>query len=79
MTRHAFIIGGTGQIGRAAARKLLTDGWEVTLSSRGRRTLPCDLPARGADIVTLDREQPGALARALEKGADAVIDTIAFD
>ena len=76
---RAFIIGGTGQIGRAIGAKLLADGWDVTLSSRGQRDLPTELAARGAKIVHLDRDQPEELARALADGADAVIDTIAYD
>src|SRR5262249_5330157 len=79
MTRRAFIIGGTGQIGRAVAARFLADGWQVTLSSRGQRTVPSDLVALGADFVTLDREQPGSIAKALQDGADAVIDTVAYD
>jgi nucleoside-diphosphate-sugar epimerase len=75
----AFIIGGTGQIGRAIGAKLLADGWDVTLSSRAQRPVPTELAAQGAKIVLLDRDQPGELARALADGADAVIDTIAYD
>ena len=78
MARHAFIIGGTGQIGRATSIELLNRGWRVTLTSRGKRPADNDLVARGARIITLDREQPSALATALADGADAVIDTIAY-
>lgn len=79
MARRAFIMGGTGQIGRAVAAKLLADGWQVALASRGQRAVPDELIALGAETVTLDREQPGALARTLRGGADAVIDTTAYD
>lgn len=79
MTRTAFVIGGTGQIGRAVAARLLDDGWEVRLTSRGRRPVPADLAARGAQFVSLDREVPGALCTVLAGGADAVIDTVAYD
>lgn len=78
MTRHAFVIGGTGQIGRAVAAELLDRGWRVTLSSRGGRPAPDELVARGATVVTMDREQPDELAKALADGADAVIDTVAY-
>jgi nucleoside-diphosphate-sugar epimerase len=78
MSRHAFIVGGTGQIGRAVAGDLLEHGWHVTISHRGNRPLPNHLIRRGAKVVILDREKPGDLARALESGADALIDTIAF-
>ena len=78
MAWQAFIIGGTGQIGRAIADDLLAHGWEVTLSHRGQRPRDPDLAARGANTIILDREQPNALAHALAAGADAVIDTIAY-
>jgi nucleoside-diphosphate-sugar epimerase len=80
--KHAFIIGGTGQIGRAAAATLLSRGWRVTLTSRGVRPLPdSNAPAlRGATHITLDRDEPGALSGALTRtgGAGAIIDTIAY-
>jgi nucleoside-diphosphate-sugar epimerase len=78
MLRHAFVIGGTGQIGRAVAAELLDSGWHVTLSCRGTRPRADDLIARGAVIATIDREEPGALKKVLATGADAVVDTIAF-
>jgi nucleoside-diphosphate-sugar epimerase len=79
MSRHAFILGGTGQIGRAVAADLLDAGWRVTVSHRGGRAVPRGLVARGAGVVVLDRDRPGDLARALGDGADAVIDTVAYD
>lgn len=79
MTKRAFIIGGTGQIGRAVAAELLDRGWEVTLGARGGRARPEDLLQRGATLVALDREEPSALGKALGRGADAVIDTVAYD
>src|SRR5262249_25380254 len=78
MSRHAFIVGGTGQIGRAVTGDLLERGWRVTASHRGNRPMPRDLIERGAKIVIFDRDTPGELARALSSGADALIDTIAF-
>lgn len=78
MTRHAFILGGTGQIGRAVARDLLAAGWAVTVSHRGGQA-PVALRALGARDVVLDRDQPGDLARALGAGADVLIDTVAYD
>lgn len=78
MARHGFIIGGTGQIGQAIALALLTDGWTVTVSCRGTRALPLALENTGIRSVTLDREIPGALEQALQDGADAIIDTVAF-
>ena len=34
MAKQAFIIGGTGQIGRVVGLKLLKEGWGVTFASR---------------------------------------------
>jgi nucleoside-diphosphate-sugar epimerase len=66
--RSAFIVGGTGQIGRASARRLLDGGWEVTLGAR----TPVDVP--GTRFVELDRRRgidpPGDF--------DALIDCRAF-
>jgi nucleoside-diphosphate-sugar epimerase len=75
---HAFIIGGTGQIGHAVADVLLARNWAVTLSHRGHSPPDPDLVRRGARIVRMDRDMPGALASALSGGADAVIDTVCF-
>ncbi len=76
---HAFIIGGTGQIGQATAGCLVDSGWTVTIAHRGLRSPPPRLFERGVKVVTLDRDEPGALARALASGADALIDTVAYD
>lgn len=78
MSRHAFILGGTGQIGRTVATNLLAAGWTVTIASRGRRSVSEDLAARSAKFVALDRDSPAELARALSDGADALIDMTAY-
>ncbi len=75
---HAFILGGTGQIGRAVAEHLLDHGWTVALAHRGHRPAPAELAARGAVAVTLDRDQPSALGRALAGGADLLVDAVAY-
>jgi nucleoside-diphosphate-sugar epimerase len=79
MARHAFILGGTGQIGRAVAAAFLSANWSVTISHRGSRPEPRDLIARGARVVLLDRDNAGDLARALGAGADVLVDTVAYD
>ncbi|TCS15345.1 NAD-dependent epimerase/dehydratase family protein [Caulobacter sp. BK020] len=78
MSRHALILGGTGQIGRAVAENLLGHGWAVSIASRGLRPLPDALNRRGAKAVLLDRDTPGELTRALRSGADALIDVTAY-
>ena len=74
---HAFIIGGTGQIGLAASEHLLDNGWTVTAAHRGSRPPPPALVARGVNTVTMDRDKPDELARALSAGADVLIDAVA--
>jgi len=78
MLGHAFIVGGTGEIGRAVASNLLEHGCNVTLLHRGRQIAPARFIERGAKVATLDRNEPCALATVIRKGADAVIDTVAF-
>jgi nucleoside-diphosphate-sugar epimerase len=78
MARQAFVVGGTGQVGRAVARRLVEAGWSVTVASRGRYPNPID-PRDEVRVVRLDRGRPGALADALSPGADVLIDLIAYD
>jgi nucleoside-diphosphate-sugar epimerase len=78
MSKTALIVGGTGQIGLAAARRLLATGWRLRLAQRSAARLPDDL-AGEVDTVAADRDSPGALAAAVGGGADALIDTVAYD
>ena len=75
----AFILGGTGQIGLAVAERLLKDGWQVTLGSRGRQQLPPHITEIGAKLCRVDRSEFEELASAIGSGCDLLIDTIAFD
>lgn len=75
---RAMILGGTGLIGRAVARRLLDEGWHVALSGRGTHPVPPDLVARGAAALAVDRDAPGALGRALAGGADLLVDVVAY-
>ena len=76
MSRTAFIVGGTGQIGRATALNLLAHGWRVRLAQR-RTEVPPELAGR-VEAVALDRDEPGVLAAAIGGGVDGLIDTVAF-
>lgn len=78
MAKQAFIIGGTGQIGRAVGLRLLREGWGVTFASR-RGDLPDEARSFGAKAIALDRDRSGALEAAIGDGADAVVDTVAYD
>jgi nucleoside-diphosphate-sugar epimerase len=74
---RAVLIGGTGQIGRAAARALATNGWDVVAISRSG-TLPEGLAELGVEAVVADRADDAQLRAALGSGADVVLDTVAF-
>ncbi|MEU8411604.1 NAD-dependent epimerase/dehydratase family protein [Amycolatopsis japonica] len=75
---HAVVLGGTGLIGRAAARRLLARGWEVTVAGRDSSRMPEDIAVAGGRFVAGDRGEPGSLAAALGAGADLVVDCLCF-
>jgi nucleoside-diphosphate-sugar epimerase len=75
---RAVLIGGTGMIGRAAARALAADGWEVVAVSRSG-TLPDGLAELGVESVVADRGNDGQLRAAVEAGADVVFDSVAMN
>jgi len=74
---RAVLVGGTGMIGRAAARALAGDGWDVVAVSRSG-TLPEGLAELGVQAATADRADDAQLRAALREGADVVLDTVAF-
>ncbi|MFJ5723800.1 NAD-dependent epimerase/dehydratase family protein [Streptomyces sp. NPDC093149] len=72
----AWVLGATGQIGRAAVQALVEDGWEVTAASRGGgRDAGWDDAVRA---TALDRDADGALAAALGEGCDVLVDMVAY-
>ncbi|WP_435059167.1 NAD-dependent epimerase/dehydratase family protein [Streptomyces sp. bgisy060] len=75
--KSAFVLGATGQVGRAAVRALVGDGWEVTAASRGG--LGDEGWPDGVRSVRLDRNEEGALAAALGGGTDVLVDMVAYD
>ena len=76
MQKTALLVGGSGQIGTASARRLLAHGYDVTIAHRGTRPLPRDLVGE-VEKVTFDRAEPDALAE-LARGRDLVLDCIAY-
>jgi nucleoside-diphosphate-sugar epimerase len=73
---RALIIGGTGLIGRATARRLLAADWEVDLTGRDPARLSADGAAAGARFIAADRDDPDQLLAALGSGADLLVDCI---
>jgi nucleoside-diphosphate-sugar epimerase len=75
---RAVLIGGTGMIGRATARALVGDGWDVVAVSRSG-TLPAGLAELGVASAVADRADDAQLRAVIGDGADFVLDTVAFD
>lgn len=78
MDRSALVIGATGQIGRAAVRALVADGWQVRAGVRGNRPAPPWPADWHVHPVALDREDDHQLAAAVGDECDVVIDTVAY-
>ena len=75
---RAVIIGGTGAIGRAAARRLLAAGWSVELTGRDPARMPCDIAAAGGRFIAADGRDAGRLRAAFGDGADLLVDCVCF-
>jgi nucleoside-diphosphate-sugar epimerase len=75
---RALIIGGTGQIGRATAGRLLADGWQVDLTGRDAAHMPAEIAAAGGKFVVADRDNSEQLLVALGDGADLLVDCICY-
>jgi nucleoside-diphosphate-sugar epimerase len=78
MAKRAFLLGGTGQTGRALVPRLADHGWEVTVASRGERPVPPEIEKR-ARLVQLDREDGAGLRTAVGDGVDVLVDFVAFE
>ena len=75
---RAVILGGTGAIGRATARRLLGTGWHVDLTGRDPAHMPAAVAAAGARFAQADRGDPGQLAAVVGDGADLLVDCACF-
>ncbi|MBE7419079.1 MAG: complex I NDUFA9 subunit family protein [Ideonella sp.] len=79
MVRRVVVLGGTGFIGRAFARRCIAHGADLRLTVV-TRSLPRGAPLRplpGLDLVQADVHDPAALARVVA-GADVVVNLIAI-
>jgi nucleoside-diphosphate-sugar epimerase len=77
MARTAFVIGGTGQIGRAVSASLLQGGWRVTVAHRGGMDDPA-LAAGDVRSVVVDRQDEDGVRAAVGVGTDVLIDAVPF-
>lgn len=74
MARRAFLLGGSGQTGRALIPRLRARGWDVVVASRGEREVP-----PGVEHLKVDRTDTDMLRQALGAGADVLVDFVAFE
>jgi nucleoside-diphosphate-sugar epimerase len=70
------VIGVSGQIGTAVARRMLRRGWSVRGLHSAPTPLPDDLAA--VQVAFGDRDDDKVLAGLLADGVDGVVDTIAY-
>ena len=75
---EALILGGTGAIGTAVARRLLTRGWLVTVTGRDEAHLDGALLEQGVRFRAVERTDQEAIAAALGPGVDLLLDCVCF-
>src|SRR5665213_310863 len=76
--RRAVILGGTGVVGRAAALRLLEDGWDVDVTGRDSARMPVALTDAGARFFESDRRNAAQLVTTIGDGADLVVDCACY-
>jgi nucleoside-diphosphate-sugar epimerase len=75
---RALVMGGTGAIGCATARRLLAAGWQVGLTGRDASRVPADIAAGGATFTEAARGDSEPLRVAFGDGADLLVDCVCF-
>jgi nucleoside-diphosphate-sugar epimerase len=76
--RRAFIIGGSGLVGRAISRRLVAANWQVDVVGRDPSNVPPDLAEAGVRFFAVDRADASALASAFGQGADVLVDCVCY-
>lgn len=76
--RRAVVVGGTGAIGTATARRLAAAGWSVTVTGRAPAGVDPHLASLGVSVVLGDRNDEGVLAAVVGDGADLVVDCACY-
>lgn len=71
---RAVIVGGTGQIGLAVARRLVSEAWHVTIISRQATALP-----EGCHHIQADGRDADTLDAVIGSDTDLLLSCVAFD
>ncbi|HET9173198.1 MAG TPA: NAD-dependent epimerase/dehydratase family protein [Actinospica sp.] len=75
---RALILGGTGMIGGATARRLAAAGWRVDVTGRDPGHLAPDLAESGVRFHAAERADAARLREVLGDGVDLLVDCICF-
>jgi nucleoside-diphosphate-sugar epimerase len=75
---RALVLGGTGLIGRAVARRLIAAGWEVDVTGRDPGRMPRDVVEAGGRFVAAERGDVDQLRSAFGAGVDLLVDCVCF-
>lgn len=75
---RALILGGTGVLGSAIARRLIGSGWRVDVTGREPSRMPTELAVAGVRFHSSDRHDPAALAQLVGAGTDLLVDGLCF-
>ncbi|PZS36574.1 MAG: reductase [Pseudonocardiales bacterium] len=75
---RAFVLGGSGLVGRAVSRRLLSAGWDVDIVGRDAARLPVDLVEQGVGFTAADRSDTSAVGAAFGGGADLLVDCVCY-
>lgn len=75
---RAVVLGGTGSIGQAIARRLIPVGWSVELTGRTGGRLPADLIRAGVEFRQADRSDIPMLRETMSGGADLLVDCACY-
>jgi nucleoside-diphosphate-sugar epimerase len=71
---RALVLGGTGQVGLATAKRLLAAGWDVGVTGRN----PPRVGLGRARFVRSDRSDADGLRAAVGDGADLLVDNVCY-
>jgi nucleoside-diphosphate-sugar epimerase len=72
------VVGGSGLVGRAISRRLVSADWDVDVIGRDADHLPIDLAESGVRFLAADRADAPALASAYGNGADLLVDCVCY-
>jgi nucleoside-diphosphate-sugar epimerase len=72
------VLGGTGAIGFALARRLPTTGWRIVVTGRNPEHVPGSLDPTMVRFIRAERHDPDSLAAVLGEGADLLVDCACY-